>query len=130
MLKVDGERRCIRPMMYEMLHGGRPQSGMVGRPQIKMRCDVEACVNPDHMVVGTDEDRLLTKIKQEVYLRGVTRAQVNPRCRFMITSTYIEAEAKRQLEARLAAQATPSPEVQRIVDLIRRHPGSPGSAHE
>jgi hypothetical protein len=129
-LKIAGERRCVRPMMYEMLHGSRPHSNMVGRPQIKMRCSGETCVNPDHMMVAADEDRLLTQIRQEVYLRGLARAQVNPRCRYMVTSAYIEAEAKRQLSARLAAQATPSLEAQIIVDQIRRRPSAQGSPYE
>jgi len=129
-LKIAGERRCVRPMMYEMLHDSRPNSNMVGRPQIKMRCSGETCVNPDHMMVAADEDRLLTQIRQEVYLRGIARAQVNPRCRYMVTSAYIEAEAKRQLSARLAAQATPSPEAQIIVDQIQRRSSAQGSPYE
>ena len=78
MLKIAGERRCVRPLIYEMHHGGRPQSGMVDHPRIQMRCGVEGCVNPTHMAVATDEDRLLTQLKQEAYLRGLTRAQANP----------------------------------------------------
>jgi hypothetical protein len=103
---------------------------MVNRPQIKMRCGVETCVNPDHMMVATDEDRLLTQIKQEVYLRGLARAQANPRCRYMTTPGYVEAEAKRQLDARLAAQTPPTPEVQNLINQIQRRPGAQGTAQE
>jgi hypothetical protein len=130
MLKVDGERRCIRPLLYEMLHGGRPHSSMVDRPQIKMRCDVEGCVSPDHMKVATDEDRLLRQLRQEIYLRGLARAQANPGCRFMITPRYIEAEARRQLDARLAAQMPPTPEVQNVLDQIQRRLGAQGPVQE
>ncbi len=130
MLKVDGERRCVRPMLFEMHHGGRPQSGMVDHPRIRMRCSGGACVNPAHMSVVTDEDRLLTQLKQEAYLRGLTRAQVNPRCRFMTTPAYIEAEARRQLDARLAAQMPPTPEVQVILDRIQGRPGARDLSHE
>lgn len=130
MLKLDGERRCVRPLVFEMHHGGRPQSGMVDYPRIRMQCGIEGCVNPAHMSVATDEDRLLTQLKQETYLRGLTRARVNPRCGYMTTPRYVEAEARRQLDARLAVQATPSPEVQSIVDLIRRRPGAQGPAQE
>ena len=130
MMKVDGERRCVRPLVYEMHHGGRPQSGMVDHPRIRMRCGGEACVNPAHMSVVTDEDRLLTQLKQEAYLRGLTRAQVNPRFGYMTTPAYIDAEARRQLDARLAAQMPPTPEVQAILDRIQRRPGSSSPAHE
>jgi hypothetical protein len=130
MLKIAGERRCVRPLIYEMHHGGRPQSGMVDHPRIQMRCGVEGCVKPTHMAVATDEDRLLTQLKQEAYLRGLTRAQANPRCQFMTTPRYIEAEARRQLDARLAAQMPPTPEVQAILDRIQRRPGSSSPAHE
>ena len=126
MLKIAGERRCVRPLLYEVSHGDRPHSNIVARPQIKMRCGVERCVNPDHMVVTTDEDRLLMQIKQEVYLRGLARAQANPGCRFMTTPAYIEAEARRQLNARLATQTPPTPEVQNLIDQIRRRPGAQG----
>jgi hypothetical protein len=129
-LKIAGERRCIRPLLYEMQHGGRPQSGMVDHPRIRMRCGVEGCVNPTHMAVATDEDRLLTQLKQEAYLRGLTRAQANPRCQFMTTPRYIEAEARRQLDARLAAQTPPTPEVQSILDRIQQRPGSSSPTHE
>jgi hypothetical protein len=130
MLKIAGERRCVRPLIYEMHHGGRPQSGMVDHPRIRMRCGVEACMNPAHMSVVTDEDRLLTQFKQEAYLRGLTRAQVNPRFGYMTTPAYIDAEARRQLDARLAAQTPPTPEVQNILDQIQRRPGSSSPAHE
>jgi hypothetical protein len=95
-----------------------------------MRCGVEGCVNPAHMSVATDEDRLLTQLKQEAYLRGLTRAQVNPRCRYMTTPRYVEAEARRQLDARLAAQTPPTPEVQAILDRIQRRPGARDLSHE
>jgi hypothetical protein len=130
MLKIGSERQCVRPLIFEMQHGGRPQSGMVDHPRIRMRCGVETCVSPAHMVVATDEDRLLTQLKQEAYLRGLTRAQVNPRCRFMTTTAYIEAEAQRQLDARRAAQTPPTPEAQSILDQIRRRPGARDLSHE
>jgi hypothetical protein len=130
MLKLNGERRCVRPMLFEMHHGGRPQSSMVDHPRIRMKCGVEGCVSPDHMVVAADEDRLLTQLKQEAYLRGLTRAQVNPRFGYMTTPAYIDAEARRQLDARLAAQTPPTPEVQNILDQIQRRPGSLSPAHE
>src|SRR4051812_41343651 len=72
MLKIADERRCVRPLIYSMHHGGRPQSDMVDHPRIRMRCGVEGCVSPAHMVVATDEGRLLMQLKQEVYLRGLT----------------------------------------------------------
>ena len=87
-------------------------------------------MNPAHMSVVTDEDRLLTQFKQEAYLRGLTRAQVNPRFGYMTTPAYIDAEARRQLDARLAAQTPPTPEVQNILDQIQRRPGSSSPAHE
>ena len=130
MLKVHGERRCVRPLIFEVHHGGRPQSGMVDHPRIRMRCGGGACVNPAHMSVVTDEDRLLTQLKQEAYLRGLTRAQVNPRFGYMTTPAYIDAEARRQLDARLAAQTPLTSEAQSILDQIQRRPGARDLSHE
>lgn len=129
MLKVDGERRCVRPMLYAMQHGSRPSSDMVARPQIKMACGVEACVCPDHMAVASDQDRLLTAIKQEIWREVAGSTHL----RWMLRPEKLEAEARRRLERRLAAQEPLPPEAQAIIDQIRRrsharHIASSGSS--
>lgn len=125
-IKVDGKRVCVRPLAFSLANKGSPQSSMVARPQILMTCRNKTCINPDHMLVKSDEDRLLTALKQEIYHWGLTRARANSRYRYMITPRYIDAEARRQLEARMAANRPRTPEVQTILDQVhRRGGGSP-----
>lgn len=117
-LKIDGEKRCVRPLMYEMQNGTRPKSEMVARPQIKMSCGVQACVNPDHMLVATDQERLLTRLKQEVYMEGKAKAGTNSRFRFMTTPAYVSKEAQQRLELQMVVR-NPTPEVQDLLAQIR-----------
>ncbi|WP_451990607.1 hypothetical protein [Azospirillum argentinense] len=119
-LKINGERVCVRPVAFEVAYGDRFHSNMVGRPQVRMSCGVKTCINPAHMTVRTDEDRLFLEIRQEVYLNGRTRAEANPRFAFMTTPKFVDAEARRQLEIRLAREAPLTPEVHAILDQIRR----------
>lgn len=119
-IKVDGRRVSVRPLAYAVFRGEPLHSDLVSRPQIQMTCGDRCCIHPDHMTVKSDEDRLLTQIKQEVYQWAQIKADANSRFRFMTRPEYIEAEARKQLEVRIAASQPPSPEIQDILDRLRR----------
>lgn len=44
---------------YEMAHGPIPYGGV-----IRHKCDVPACVNPAHLILGTHADNVLDKIER------------------------------------------------------------------
>jgi hypothetical protein len=122
-LKIGGEKALVRPLIYRLARG-EPESRFTARPQIRMACGKQPCVNPDHMVVLTDEDRELQQIRQELFLEGRRlmriRGRDDPRARRRLHPGYIEWRSQKILQGRLAERnAAQSPEVLRILHAIR-----------
>lgn len=60
---VNGNRRLAHRVIYE-LHHGPIASGLV----VRHRCDTPACVNPDHLLSGTQADNI-----HDMHARGRAR---------------------------------------------------------
>ena len=123
MLKVAGQKELIRPILYRMAFG-EPRSKLTARPQVRMECGRQDCVCPEHMVVIDDEHRELLQLRGEIYQQGFRRFRQNPsdpKLRRLVSSGYINWKAKTIMEERRQArEAAKSPEVQVIVNSLRR----------
>lgn len=56
-----GTRRMllVHRLSYEIHFGEFPQDALICH-----RCDVPACVNPDHLFIGTDHDNIVDSVKK------------------------------------------------------------------
>ena len=58
-VRVNGSSVRIQRLVWEMLYGTIPD-GMV----IRHKCDNPPCINPDHLIVGTQKDNIHDSIKK------------------------------------------------------------------
>jgi hypothetical protein len=77
-LGVDGKVFLAHRLAYAVAHGAIPD-GM----HVCHRCDTPACINPDHLFIGTNADNMLDKLSKNRQSKGsdfsstkLTEAQV------------------------------------------------------
>ncbi|MGV0949378.1 MAG: HNH endonuclease signature motif containing protein [Azonexus sp.] len=64
--KIKGKHHLAHRLAYEEAHGPIP-TGMV----VRHTCDVKACVNPEHLIIGSYSDNALDAVERG--LHGMTR---------------------------------------------------------
>lgn len=98
-LGVMGKRVGAYRVSYEIFRGEIPRGFLV-----RHKCDVRCCVNPDHLLLGTDKDNMDDRSARGRAFSKLTNEQV----------VVIKAElfaAKRGVGARLAQQYGVTPSV-------------------
>lgn len=63
--------RNAHRFLYEVIHGAIPQGWVV-----RHKCDNAACVNPDHLVAGTQYENIQDKVMRGRQTRGETHGMV------------------------------------------------------
>jgi len=131
-LKIEGRKELLRPLMYREAFGEPPPSKHTSRPQIRMTCKQKTCICPEHMVVLTDKARELQRLRRQIFLEGFRQFQRdpnNPKLRRLVSAGYIAWKAKTIMaERQQAREAAESPEVQAVIDSVRRKATITGAA--
>lgn len=85
-----GRRETAHRASYRELKGPIPKGLMV-----RHTCDVRACVNPDHLLIGTQQDNMDDKVARHRQARGLTSGQAK-----------LTEEEVREIRASALAQRT------------------------
>ncbi len=125
-IKVEGQRKAVRPIVYRYAYGDPPPSRFVTHPRIKLRCGNPACVRPDHMQLKTDADRELREIVAELHRTArqrLARDPSNPKLQRMAMPWFIKWRASKILADRQRhREAATSEPVRDILRQVWRRP--------
>jgi len=66
-VRARGTSRLAHREAYEAIHGPGSANGLA----VRHKCDVRACVNPDHLLLGTNADNSRDMVERDRQAKGV-----------------------------------------------------------
>lgn len=71
-IMITGNKKKISRIMYEKYNGKIPEGYVM-----RHTCDVPSCINPNHLLIGTQQDNINDKVERGRQIRGEKSIQTN-----------------------------------------------------
>jgi hypothetical protein len=68
---VDGEHILLHRYSWEKAHGRKIPQGKF----VRHKCDIRACINPSHLIIGTQRDNVMDMVKRGRHGNSIKSAQ-------------------------------------------------------